>query len=259
MVTLGLAGGLSACDVEQPDPGCIVQDATAGNWWATFDAVDAPQGACEDFKPLVGDELGVWKFADPVANTSILVIRPLGLAALGKFDTDNTATGFAKLQATGNLSIDKDAEQFCTADGFTPAGVLANQGAFAEDPEDITYQFGKVRVYSNPGAPGTQMTGELSYTNNGCTAKYVMRAIWPAVACDPRLDTNEPANAPSTCGSGSGINPDFAVACATLPEELWTGAFLTEEDEAYIEENDAYPPTYREGKCTPTSNIPSFK
>ncbi|WP_147468225.1 MULTISPECIES: hypothetical protein [Corallococcus] len=230
VVMLGLAGGLSACDVEQPDPGCIVQDSTAGNWWAKFDAVDAPQGTCEGFEPLVGDELGVWKFADPVANTSILVIRPLGLAALGQFDTDSTPTGFAKLQATGNLSIDKDAEQFCTADGFTAAGVLANQGKFSAEPQDINYQFGKVRVYSNPGAPGTQMTGELTYTNNGCTAKYVMRAIWPAVGCDPSLDPNDPANAPSTCGAGSGMNPDFAVTCDP-------------ETEA----------------CTPTKAIPSFK
>lgn len=230
VVMLGLAGGLSACDVEQPDPGCIVQDATAGNWWAKFDAVDAPQGTCQDFEPLVGDELGIWKFADPVANTATLVIRPLSLAALGQFDTDSSAAGFDKLQATGKLATEKDADQFCAADEFNMAGVDATQGDFAEAPQSITYQFSKVRVYSNPGAPGTQMTGELTYTNNGCTAHYVMRAIWPATVCDPTLDPNDAANGPLACGAGSGINPDFDVTCDAETEY-----------------------------CTPAKAIPSFK
>lgn len=229
VVMLGLAGGLSACDSEQPDPGCIVQDSTGGTWWAKFDAVDAPTGTCDGFKPLVGDQLGVWKFADPVANTATLVIRPLGLAALGQFDTDSTPAGFDKLQATGSLSVTKDADQFCAASGFTAAGVLANQGKYATAPQDINYQFDKVRVYSNPGAPGTQMTGELTYTNNGCTAHYVMRAIWPATQCDPDLDPSDPENGPSACGEGSGINPDFAVTCDAV------------------------------GWCVPTNAIPSFK
>ncbi|MBZ4332563.1 hypothetical protein NR800_34820 [Corallococcus interemptor] len=230
VVMLGLAGGLAACDSEQPDPGCIVQDASFATWWAKFDAVDAPQGTCEDFEPLVGDELGVWKFADPVANTAILVLRPLSLAALGKFDTDSTAAGFDKLQATGSLTTGKDAEQFCTADGFSVAGVEATQGDFASAPQSISYQFGKVRVYSSPSAPGTQMTGELTYTVNGCTAHYVMRAIWPATGCDPSLDPNVEENFPSTCGAGSGLNPDFAVTCD--PEV---------------------------GVCVPANAIPSFK
>ncbi len=230
VAVLGLAGALSACDSEQPDPGCIVQDASFANWWAKFDPVDEPQGTCEGFEPLVGDQFGVWKFADPVANTSILVLRPLSLAALGKFDTDNTPAGFDKLQATGNLTIDKDPEEFCTADGFSVAGVEATEGDFAAEPQSISYQFGKVRVYSSPSAPGTQMTGELTYSVNGCTAHYVMRAIWPATWCDPSLDPNVEENFPSTCGEGSGLNPDFAVTCD--PEVGW---------------------------CVPSNKIPSFK
>ncbi|RKG53410.1 hypothetical protein D7X30_31065 [Corallococcus sp. AB011P] len=227
LVTVALAGSVTACDIEQPDPGCIVQDASFANWWAKFDAVDAPTGTCTDFEPLLGDELGVWKFADPVANTAKLVIRPLSLAALGQFDLTNT---FDSLQATGKLSTGKDADQFCTADTFTTATVNVDQGDFAAAPQAITYQFDNVKVYSNTRAPGTQMTGELTYTNNGCTAHYVVRAVWPATNCDPTLDPNDEANFTSTCGPGSGINPDFDLVCDAETEY-----------------------------CTPAKAIPSFK
>lgn len=216
MVTLAVAGSVTACDVEQPDPGCVVQDASFATWWAKFDAVDQPTGTCADFEPLVGDELGVWKFSNPKAEpepTSILVLRPLSLAALGQFDTDSTPEGFDKLQATASLSTGKDADQFCTSGEFSVASVTADQGDYAAAPQTITYQFKNVKVYSAPSAPGTQMTGELTYTNNGCTANYVMRAVWPATWCDPTLDPNDEANAASTCGAGSGINPDFDLVC----------------------------------------------
>ncbi|NBD07861.1 hypothetical protein [Corallococcus silvisoli] len=228
VVAVGLAGSLTACNFEQPSAGCIVQDASFALWWAKYDMTEAPTGTdCAASEPLVGDRMGIWKFADPVANTAKLVIRPLGLAALGQYDATNTFDG---LQATGNLTTTTDANDFCTASEFNTAGVNANQGVFASAPEKITYQFANVRVYSNPGAPGTQLTGELTYTNNNCTSKYVVRAVWPATPCDPTLDPSDEANFVDTCGPGSGINPDFALVCDAETEF-----------------------------CTPAKAIPSFK
>ncbi|WP_375756868.1 hypothetical protein [Corallococcus exercitus] len=238
VVMLGAAGSLTACDFEQPNPGCIVQDASFANWYAKYDAVGVPTGAdCSRFEPLTGEQLGVWKFADPKLNTAKLVIRPLTLAGLGQFDATNTFDG---LQATGNLSTTTDAEDFCSATDFNSAGVNATTGKANEGEEDEidysvnptqkTYQFANVRVYSSPGAPGTQMTGELTYTSNGCTAQYVMRAVWPVTGCDPDADPTLEENFVDTCGLGSGINPDFAVTC---DPEL--------------------------GFCVPTNPIPSFK
>ncbi|RYZ37503.1 MAG: hypothetical protein EOO71_27760 [Myxococcaceae bacterium] len=209
LVMLGAAGSLTACDFEQPNAGCILQE---GNWFAKFDAIDAPTGPdCAGSEALLGDDLGVYKFANPEAGTAQMVIRPLSLAALGRFDATNTYDG---LQTIGSLETKTDANDFCTGSNFTSAGVNANQGTYAgANAQAITYQFANVKVYSNPGAPGTQMSGELTYTNNGCVSHYVMRAMWPSTGCDPEADPADPTNGPVACGEGSGINPDFKVQC----------------------------------------------
>ncbi|RKH08247.1 hypothetical protein D7Y13_15165 [Corallococcus praedator] len=205
LVMLGAAGSLTACDFEQPNAGCIVQE---GNWFAKFDAIDVPTGPnCAGSEALLGDDLGVYKFANPDQGTAQLVIRPFSLAALGKFDPVND---YSSLQTIGSLETTTDADDFCTATEFSPANVNASQ---ATTPQAVTYQFANVKVYSNPGAPGTQMSGELTYTNNGCVSHYVMRAMWPSTGCDPEADPNDPADGPATCGVGSGINPDFKVQC----------------------------------------------
>jgi hypothetical protein len=217
VVALGLAGGLTACDTSQPPPRCIVQDASAGNWFARYEVVQPPTGAnCTGVTPLVGGEWGVWKFADPKADTATLVIRPVALAALGQFDNDNT---YQQLQATANLAQDPDSDYFCPATDFSLASVNANQGTYAgANARAVSYQFNNVKVYSRASAPGTQMTGELTYTVNGCVSTYVFNAMWPATHCDPTLDPADETNGPDTCGRGSGLNPDFDVVCDEATE-----------------------------------------
>ncbi|MCY1043983.1 hypothetical protein OV208_21890 [Corallococcus sp. bb12-1] len=226
LVMLGTAGSLTACDFEQPSAGCIVQE---GQWFAKYEAIDAPTGPnCAGSVALSGDDLGVFKFANPDQGTSQLVIRPYALASLGQFDPSNT---YAGLQTIGSLETTTDANDFCKATEFNSAGVNASTGDYAgAAAEAITYQFDNVQVYSNPGAPGTQMSGELTYTNNGCVSHYVWRAMWPSTGCDPEADPADPTNGPVTCGEGSGINPDFKVQC---DPEL--------------------------GACVLTDNVPSFK
>ncbi|NNC06005.1 hypothetical protein HRD49_12785 [Corallococcus exiguus] len=259
LVMLTAAGSLTACDVEQPNPGCIVQDASFANWWAKYDVVSGPTGikpdgsACGATEALeVGDNLGVWKFADPKTGSNILVVRPQYMARLGSSDANNT---FDSLQVTGNLSADTT-DDFCLAPTFNTATVNPTQAGVTSA---ISYTLANIKVYSSPSSPGTQMTGEVTFTRNGCTSTYIMRAVWPATGCDPRVDQNDPEQGFSNCGSGSGINPDFAVQCEAVPERFWFGDFLTEEEAEYVEENDEFPPSYNEGRCVPSNKIPSFK
>ncbi|CAM3899653.1 hypothetical protein G4177_06370 [Corallococcus sp. ZKHCc1 1396] len=225
LVMLGTAGSLTACDFEQPSAGCIVQE---GVWFVKYEAIEAPTGQnCAGSEALTGDDLGVFKFANPDQGTSQLVIRPNALAALGQFDPGNT---YAGLQTIGSLETTTDENDFCKATEFSSAGVNATTGEdYTAAPEAITYQFANVQVYSNPGAPGTQMAGELTYTNNGCVSRYAWRAMWPSTPCDPDAVPDE-TNGPDTCGEGSGINPDFKAQCDS---EL--------------------------GHCVLTDNVPSFK
>ncbi|MFP2896358.1 hypothetical protein [Corallococcus sp. 4LFB] len=246
MVTLALAGSVTACDFEQPNPGCIVQDASFALWWAKYDPVtpptDAQGNACSESLGY-GDQLGVWKFADPVSNTAKLVVRPLNIAGLGAADANNT---FDSLQVTGDLSTTTDAEDFCTASNFNSANV---NPVVEGETSAVSYTLNNVRVYSSPSSPGTQLTGEVTYSVNGCTSTYVVRAVWPETPCDPTVDQNDPDLGVANCGAGSGINPDFATQC----EEV------TDPDDLYGYFGDPEDPSYREGRCVPSKAIPSFK
>ncbi|MHA7628484.1 hypothetical protein [Corallococcus sp. M7] len=249
LVMLGAAGSLTACDVEQPNPGCIVQDASFANWWAKYDVVSPPTGTktgggtCGATEALeVGDNLGVWKFADPKTGSNILVVRPQYVARLGAADANNT---FDSLQVTGDLSSDTT-DDFCLAPSFNTATVNPTTAGVTSS---VSYSLANVKVYSSPSSPGTQMTGEVTFTRDGCTSTYIMRAVWPATPCDPRADQTDPDQGFANCGAGSGINPDFAVQCEAVPERFWLEYFGSPDDD----------PDYIEGRCIPANAIPSFK
>ncbi|MDY7229229.1 hypothetical protein [Hyalangium rubrum] len=219
---LGAGALLSSCNFEQPEAGCIVQDASLNNWYAKYDVEgDAPSAECDRFIPK-GETLGVFKFTNPEEGRegeTKLTIRPSGLASRGARDP-----GDPYLQtAVGAMVDEPDAGNFCGASDFSAATVNASAraanpdtGVTAEDATVITYQFEDVNVYSSPSAPGTQLKGTLAYTRvvqreGGpltCTARLKVRALWPVAACDPA--SNEPRN---SCGAGSGVNPDFDAVC----------------------------------------------
>ena len=198
---------MSGCDFEQPEAGCFVQDSTS--WSMKYDLVDEPKLAdgvtdCAAVPPEA-EPVGVFKFVDPDhPENAVLTLRPAGLASLALRDTGASS----RQTATGKLASEADANDFCAATDFSVATVDAAATNTAARTE-VTYAFSNVRVYSAPSAPGTQLTGELKYTKDGCTSTYIVRAVWPAIPCDPESDV--PAE---NCGTGSGLNPDFAATCA---------------------------------------------
>jgi hypothetical protein len=240
LVLLSAGSLLTGCDFEQPEAPCFVQDAT--NWYAKYDPVDEPRdangAACAVSAPL-GERIGVYKFTDPDdLSKSLLTIRPNGTAALGARDT-----GDSKLQtAVGSLAAEPDADDFCAATGFSAA--TADAPATASAPaNNIRYEFSNVRVYSAPQAPGTQLTGELKYTRNGCTSTYVVRALWPAEPCI--VGANRDTDPADACGNGSGLNPDFDAECMAFPTGVAPNC-------------GSLDPATQTGCCVPKKAIPSF-
>ncbi|APR77796.1 Putative lipoprotein mlpA precursor [Minicystis rosea] len=86
-------------------------------------------------------------------------------------------------------------------------------------PAKYKYEWKNLKFYVTAAAPGTQFTGDLTYTEDGCTIEYSAIGMWPAVYC-----INEKGEADDTLCSpcpdseagrvyGSGINPDFPVKC----------------------------------------------
>ncbi|HEX8704701.1 MAG TPA: hypothetical protein VF815_38065 [Myxococcaceae bacterium] len=244
---LGAGALVAACDLKQPEAGCIVQDT---DWYAKYDLKpdSADPAGCEA-PELISEKLGVYKFTNPdQPGQTKLTIRPYGLASRGTRDPSDPA-----LQtAMGDLS-DEPVESFCAATNFVEASVDAAAQADNEETAwdetegavKIAYTFENVEVYSAPRAPGTQLKGELTYTVNGCTRKYGVRAMWPAASCDP-------AEAGS-CGSGSGVNPDFRTECAPNPLYDEAAAEAAEGGEDVPEELTA------KGYCVPVGEIPAFE
>jgi hypothetical protein len=249
LVVLGAGSLVTGCNFEQPEAPCFVQDA--GNWYAKYDPIDTPRlsdgTACTAVAPIA-ERLGVYKFVDPDnQGASLLTIRPAGLASRGLSDSRPPS-----LQtALGRFATAPDAEDFCPATDFSIATVKVPASGSAAETE-VTYEFSEVRVYSAPSAPGTQLTGTLKYTNNGCTSTYTVRAMWPAEPCIP--GTTAPA---TNCGAGSGLNPDFAATCLpvatinasgspTVPSAIGCGATADVVAAGYT------------GCCVPAKAIPSF-
>jgi hypothetical protein len=201
VAVLGVGGMLTACNIEQPSAGCVVQDSAS--WIAKYELKEG-QPTCAKAAPA-GELVGVFKFVNPENDTAKLTLRPAGLASRGT--RDNGAT--TQQTAIGNLTTEPDANDFCSASQMSEATVNAVSSA-SEDATQIAYQYSNVKVYSHPRAPGTQLKADLTYTRDGCTAEYTVNAMWPARGCDPA--DPEPSH---NCGTGSFINPDFDVVCDT--------------------------------------------
>lgn len=211
LLVLGAGSLVTGCDLEQPEAPCFVQDHPS--WAVKYDPVDAPKdannAACTVVAPTA-ELLGVFKFVNPDTGATLLTLRPAGLVSRSLRDNTNPPSAQT---ATSSLATEPDAEDFCLAPEFSTAmvdaaAVPATATAPAVAATKVTYEFSNVRVYSAPSAPGTQLTGELKYTRDGCTSTYIARALWPAVGCDPESELPE-----ENCGEGSGLNPDFAAAC----------------------------------------------
>lgn len=240
---IGAAGLFTGCNFSQPTAGCIVQD---GVWQAKYTLKTTDAGpACNSLK---GEALGVYKFSDfGKPNSTILTIRPEGAASLTRYyyevpelDANGDPVMKDGEQVMEEIEVDRlgvdangepihpsvataespfqeepEADGFCSTQGFTKAAAVSalevrneRDDSLLAEAQDVSYGYSNVKVYSDPTAPGTQLSGTFTYTVNGCTAEYDMVAMWPAVGCDP--DSDKPAD---NCGEGSGINPDFDVVC----------------------------------------------
>ena len=209
---LGAAGVMSGCSVEQPSPGCQVQD---GVWQAAYILKDSSKAStsCGNLK---GEAIGAFKFVDlgKTPHPSYLAIRPQRAAELTAYhDSDGNpvlrvpdASVATTLSTT--FSNQPDSTGLCQATGFPTATVTAPAAVDGDGTplpaETVTYTFSDVSVYSAASAPGTQLEGTLVYGDGtGCTAEYRVLALWPQASCDTDAD----------CGVENGLNPDFDAVC----------------------------------------------
>jgi hypothetical protein len=191
---LTVAASLAAsCDTAQPPIGCPVQSL---EWAATY----KPQG--QSSCPLkAGEQLGVQKFSTPTGEER-LSLKPATLAALDARDSGRLS------YSLGALPRSSDSDGFCNVTEMSVAE--KHVPADPEPAKDIVYRWSNVRVLARPEAPGSQLVADLEYTEDGCTARYEVWAMWPGdVGCAD--EAGKPDD--TLCAKAGSINPDFAVTC----------------------------------------------
>jgi len=237
-----LAFGAAAC--EQASIDCRT---ARGSFAATYTLKEGA-GPCSELK---GDRIGMQSYYPELEGTgkvdlswSTLAIRT---ASIGRLDDEVKRRGVTLSEPLYSLgefaSMTPDSSGQCSVPSLSPTDVSVPAIPPEEDPLDpenpepgvpatgITYTWSDVRLVVTPTVPGTRMTAELTYTENGCAAKYSVAAVWPAVRCekltvdesgkvvgmrqpeeklcDSEPDPEPPYNRPT----GSRINPDFKVHC----------------------------------------------
>ncbi len=147
--------------------------------------------------------------------------------AMGKFRSNNPdGNDFCYVDTT-----QPELEDFTYEDG----GAVDDAGAPANPELKFEDQWSNLKFYVTAAAPGNQFSGDLTRTVNGCAVQYHVVGMWPAVNCTkldpttgaPVMDANgntEPditlcspcANPDAGMATGSGINPNFPVACTQI-------------------------------------------
>jgi hypothetical protein len=188
---------LPACNLEQPPLGCPVQKPV----WAVRYVLKPGQtvtGACAE---KTSERLGMERFDNPQTGTSILAIKPELLAILDA-DAPDTLP-----YASGAFPQSPNEGDFCVAQTFSKAEKLLP--ASGGDPEFyVSYEWSNVKVIATADIPGTQMVGDVTYTEDDCSANYEAWAVFPSVIC---AVGGEPSDA--QCYDDGRINPDFDVIC----------------------------------------------
>ncbi|MCY1019440.1 hypothetical protein [Pyxidicoccus sp. MSG2] len=229
-----------ACGVDEPEPQCVVArasiDGSTGSFAATYTLKPGqnPDQQCARLKP---ERVGLQKyFSETPSSADSVAVRS---ARLGKLGRDFAATRPDPDPTHATYSVGAFASEapgpdnFCnvptltaarldvpaTAPGLPDGGAQPDGGPPGQAAQSFTYEWSNLRIYNSPGTPGTQFTAELRYTENGCTAEYSAKGIWPVVtcglsdggvneaACDPYADYDAGRL------RGSGINPVFPVKC----------------------------------------------
>ncbi len=233
---MAVSGGLAAAVVtagacgSEPEAPCVVaravSDGSTGSFATTYQLKEGqnPDLACARLKP---EPLGLQKYfsQDPKAADTVGV-RSARLGQLLKDFAARLPPGAGdSATAVGSFASETPAEdRFCTVPQLTPTRLDVPESPASDGgvlpAQDYGYAWSNLRIYNTPEIPGTQFTADLVYTENGCTASYAVKGIWPVVKCQDST-TKGPSDA--LCDPyadydagrlrGSGINPLFPVKC----------------------------------------------
>jgi hypothetical protein len=219
-VGAALVACLAACNAAPPELTCTVARAGFGGTGSfasvyTLKAGEDPTTACA--RKLTAEAIGLQKYfsEDPAAPDTI-ALRSATLGGLPKAlaPVANPAPTFVP-NAVGALASESPGEDnFCSVPELSVARLdIPAVDSASQAPQSFVYAWSNLRIYNTPGIPGTQFVADLRYTENGCTANYQVKGIWPVVACKSEVDCDPNPDFAAGRTFGSGINPLFPVTC----------------------------------------------
>jgi hypothetical protein len=177
---------------------------------------DVPDGGCA----LNGEIIGVGVYNPPTADGTSLDLNQGSVSLRGQSLADMVALRGAdpdtahQQNSIGAFGQAEPVNDFCDVVNLN----VAQQDFPADDAgtlaTTVKYEWSNVRVLVSPARLGTQLAGDLTYTN-GCTAKYHVTALYPARLCGfngfcdclPYADPDPDGGNNGT--SGSGLSPDL--------------------------------------------------
>jgi hypothetical protein len=131
-----------------------------------------------------------------------------------------SGTAFAKVAIQGDkkpYALGTFASEYPDAVGMCRVIDLQPSGA-----DSVVYMWSNVSVYVTAADQGSQFSGDVTITVDGCAVRYHAVGLWPGVPCD---DGNGNA-LPDLCNpcaepdlgrfTGSGISPDARVVCKPI-------------------------------------------
>jgi len=200
---------LAGCSAA-PAP-CLIQRVLLGGYTMRFDLKGAAPAGCEATLPQTfGDN---WTFeAYPDGTVGVTSDRIQNGA-----DPDPSHVGIGKGKLT---ATEPDAQSFCYVTDVSEMRGDVNPFGLPPGQERLSYVTPKITLLDGANYQGSTFEADVTVTVGTCTGSYVAQALTPSqvprpcsddTTCDPNAD---PANGRPT---GSGINPDYAVACQKAP------------------------------------------
>jgi hypothetical protein len=223
---------LATCQTEQPPMLCA---ASIGAFAMKYTLLEG-SGTCaelrtgrvgvESYLPATGSD-------HPGFERPIVALRAeeMGLL-LRQYDAASRIDAKQVTSTARFADVNPSDQGFCRVGAMNAASMTLASIAASPDgmkpalpAVDVRYEWTDLRFYVTPSSIGAQLSGELIYRKDGCTARYRAEGIYPAVSCQARspagmLLPGKDEDRCSPCAddskgrsAGSGIHPDVETFC----------------------------------------------